>query len=270
MLIATWLNGNVINCLDVQERAFAYGDGLFSTILVQDGAVKLLDLHWQRLILGCQRLAISLTNMMQWQSDFAKFIAHHPHCTAKIIITRGRGGRGYLPDTQAEPQCYFYAYQTSSHSESYQLGINSDFLQQRLGCSPLLAGMKHLNRLEQVLLRQELAQLAHPEALVCDIQGRVIEGVFSNIFMIKEAVLYTPDLHQAGVAGVMREHILQVAHALKWSVCIQDLYPAQFLAADEVFFCNSMYGIWPVTQIQGTICANTSLTQHLQANLYHV
>jgi 4-amino-4-deoxychorismate lyase len=270
MLIATWLNGNIINCLDVQERAFAYGDGVFSTILVQNGSVKLLDLHWKRIVLGCQRLAIALTNITQWQNDFAKFISQYSNCTAKIIITRGCGGRGYLPDIQAEPHCYFYAYQTSTHPNDYQLGIKSDFLHQRLGCNPLLAGMKHLNRLEQVLLRQELAQLAHPEALVCDIQGRVIEGVFSNVFMIKEAVLYTPDLHQAGVAGVMREHILQLARSLQWTVCIQDLYPEQFLAADEVFFCNSVYGLWPVKQIQGTIWPSTPLTQHLQANLYHV
>lgn len=270
MLIATWLNGNVINCLDAQERAFAYGDGIFSTILVQNGSVKLLDLHWQRIILGCQRLAIALTNIKQWQNDFVAFITRYPHCTAKIIITRGCGGRGYLPDLQAEPHCYFYAYQASVHPADYQLGIKSEFLQQRLGCSPLLAGMKHLNRLEQVLLRQELAQLAYPEALVCDIQGYVIEGVFSNVFMIKDGVLYTPDLHQAGVAGVMREHVLQLAHALKWTVCIKSLYPAQFLAADEVFFCNSMYGIWPVTQIQGTILPKNPLTQHLQAHLYHV
>jgi 4-amino-4-deoxychorismate lyase len=92
MLIATWLNGNIINCLDVQERAFAYGDGIFSTILVQNGSVKLLDLHWQRIVLGCQRLAITLTNIKQWQNDFAAFIAQYPHCIAKIIITRGQWG----------------------------------------------------------------------------------------------------------------------------------------------------------------------------------
>lgn len=270
MLIATWLNGSVINCLDVQERGFAYGDGIFSTINIQNGQAKLLDLHWQRIQLGCERLVVSCKKLVQWQHDFDLFMAHYPDCIAKIVITRGCGGRGYLPDTQVQPHCYFYAYQAIPHSQAYQQGINSTILKQALGLSPMLAGLKHLNRLEQVLLRQELAVLDYPEGLVCDIQGRVVEGVFSNVFMIKDNIIYTPSLQQAGVAGVMRQHILYLAQHLQLTVTILDLMPADFLAADEVFFCNSVYGVWPVKQIQGTIYAHNPLTQLIQANLYHV
>ncbi len=270
MLIATWLNGKSINSLDRQERAFAYGDGLFSTLSVEQAQVKLLHLHWQRIETGCQRLAIACDDLAQWQADFLAFIAAYPHCIAKIIISRGSGGRGYLPDLKSKVHCYFYAYSAVAPVAAHQQGIDSGFLSQRLGINPLLAGIKHLNRLEQVLLRQELAQLNFAEGIVCDCEGRVIEGVFSNIFMFKQGVLYTPDLQKAGVDGVMRQHILQLASRLAWPIHITTLLPEQILSADEVFFCNSVYGIWPVKQIQGTIWTKFPLTQHLQANLYYV
>ena len=89
-----------------------------------------------------------------------------------------------------------------------------------------------------MLLRQELAQLNFAEGIVCDCEGRVIEGVFSNIFMFKQGVLYTPDLQKSGVDGVMRQHILQLASRLAWPIHITTLLPEQILSADEVFFCN--------------------------------
>lgn len=270
MLLAAWLNGKVINHLDVQERGFAYGDGIFSTIDIHNGQAQLLSLHWQRIQKSCLRLQITDDFLAQWQRDFESFMAHYPHCICKIIISRGCGGRGYLPDAQALPNCYFLAYQRQQHPASHQQGINTTFLEQCLGLNPLLAGHKHLNRLEQVLLRQELASLGYPEGIVCDIQGRVVEGVFSNLFMVKNHVIYTPDLQQAGVAGVMRQHILHLAQHLQYSVSVTDLLPSDFLTADEVFFCNSVYGIWPVKQLQDTLYSANPITQHLQANLYHV
>ncbi len=270
MLLVAWLNGKIINELDIKERGFAYGDGIFSTINIHNGQAQLLDLHWQRLQKSCARLRITETFLTQWQADFEQFMAQNPYSICKIIITRGCGGRGYLPDTQALPNCYFLAYQRQEHPTLYQHGINTAFLNQCLGLNPLLAGLKHLNRLEQVLLRQELASLGFPEGVVCDIQGRVIEGVFSNLFMIKNQVLYTPALRQAGVEGVMRQHILHLAQHLQYSVSIEDLMPKHLLTADEVFFCNSLYGIWPVKQLQDTLYSANPMTQHLQASLYHV
>lgn len=268
MLLSVWLNRKAIHSLDIQERAFAYGDGVFSTLLIKNGQAKLLDLHWQRLIKGCTRLHISCDLLTQWQQDFALFMSCYPNSLAKIIITRGCSGRGYLPDEQSQPHCYFYAYTAHTHPIAYQQGIQSTFLTQCLGLNPLLAGIKHLNRLEQVLLRQELSTLNTPEGVVCDVQGHVIEGVFSNIFMVKNNQLYTPCLQQAGVEGILRQHLIHLAPQLGYSINIQTLTPADFLAADEVFFCNSVYGIWPVNQLQDTLYSAHSVTQRLQATLY--
>ncbi len=270
MLIACWLNGQAITHLSPLERGFAYGDGVFSTIAVCHSQALLLDYHWQRLVEGCQRLGIHCPNISQWQNDFLHFTAQHAHMTAKVIITRGEGGRGYLADSQAQANCYFYAYPVVDYPPDYQQGVSTDFLQGRLGVNPLLAGLKHLNRLEQVLLRQELAQTSHPEALVCDVAGKVIEGVFSNICMVKDRQLLTPLLNEAGVAGVMRRHVLQIAQELGVDVIETTLLPHEFLAADEVFFCNSLYGIWPVQQIAGTILPTPTLTPQLQQRLHYV
>ncbi len=267
MLIACWLNGQVIQHLSPIERGFAYGDGVFTTIAVRHGQAVLLDYHWQRLENSCQRLGISTPNLHQWQNDFLRFVSAYPEATAKIIITRGEGGRGYLPDRHTPAHCYFYAYPVVTYPEQYQQAISTDFLLGRLGISPLLAGMKHLNRLEQVLLRQELAHTSYPEALVCDVMGQVIEGVFSNVFLVQDGQLLTPLLNGAGVAGVMRRYILQLSHQLGWVSSEKTLLPDDFLRADEVFFCNSLYGIWPVQQIAGTILPSHTVTQQLQQQL---
>ena len=270
MLLACWLNGVPIQALSVQERGFAYGDGLFSTVLVRNQQPALIDLHWQRLVQGCWRLAISTDDLRVWQQNFYRFCQLYPDCTAKIIVTRGEGGRGYLADAACRPHCYFYAYASASHPASHQQGISTGFLTGRLGINPRLAGLKHLNRLEQVLLRQELATTPFPEALVCDVNGFVIEGVFSNVFLLRAQKLVTPSLHEAGVAGVMRQQVLNIAANIGLAVEERQLLPDAFLAADELFFCNSVYGIWPVKQIQGTIQADNPITQQLQQQLDYV
>lgn len=270
MLLACWLNGAPVTALPLLERAFAYGDGLFSTIAVANGQASLLELHWQRLAIGCQRLALALDDMSRWQQDFQRFCRQYPDCTAKIIVSRGEGGRGYLADPGMPAHCYFYAYAPTVYPVQHQQGINTGFLRGRLGLNPLLAGLKHLNRLEQVLLRQELATTPFPEALVCDINGYVIEGVFSNVFLVQNGRLITPPLHEAGVAGVRRQQILTLAASLAIPLHEQKVTPEQVLAADEIFFCNSLYGIWPVKQIQGTIRAHHAVTRQLQQQLNYV
>ena len=269
-MLACWLNGQAIQTLSLTERAFNYGDGLFSTIAIRQGQASLIDLHWQRLVQGCRRLLIDCQNLAQWQEDFLRFIALYPNCIAKIIVSRGVGGRGYLPEANQQTHCYFYAYPSHHHPQHYQQGIDTDFLQQRLSCGKLLAGLKHLNRLEQVLLRQELAQTSFPEAIVCNEQGYVIEGVFSNLFIIKNGQLQTPRLDLSGVDGVMRRHLLSLAQQILLPTQIINISPSDMLTADEVFFCNSLYGIWPVKRLAEKTFAQNPVTQQLQSLLHYV
>lgn len=270
MLLACWLNGRPVSGIDPCERAFAYGDGLFTTLAVRAAQSPLLPYHWRRLQEGCQRLGINVQAVEQAILDFPRFLQAYPDCTAKIIISRGASGRGYLPADSAAPMVYFQAWPAAAPVLVHRQGISTGVLQQRLGLNPLLAGLKHLNRLEQVLLRQELQQQGWPEGVVCDLQGQVVEGVFSNLFVIQDDTLLTPALQQAGVAGVMRAYLLDWLAAAGHAVREQALSVADLLAADGLFFCNSLYGIWPVTRFDGTMRTAHPLTLRLQQHLDHV
>lgn len=267
MLMAVWLNGSPINGLPTGDRGFAYGDGHFTTLPVRDGSPVLLSYHWQRLLAACQAFGIPVNRFPDWQRDFLRFAAAYPNATAKIVITRGRGGRGYLPDETAEPHCYFMAWPVTAHSRDHQHGIDSGVLKGVLGLNPLTAGHKHLNRLEQVMLRRELAETPFPEAVVCDLNGDVTEGVFSNLFLIKDQLLYTPPLTSAGVAGVMRAFLMDYLHSLQHTVRVLTLRVEHLEQADELFFCNSLYGIWPVRRFNGQPMPANPVTQRLQFHL---
>lgn len=267
MLIAAWLNGSPVAGMPVDDRGFAYGDGHFTTLPVRGGEPVLLDYHWRRLLLSSQSLNIPVAGMDRWRQDFARFVAAHPDGIAKIIITRGAGGRGYLPDVQQLPNCYFLLWTEVPHASGNQAGIESGILQGRLGLNPLTAGHKHLNRLEQVLLRQELALTPWPEAVVCDLEGRVIEGVFSNLFAVQAGRLLTPALSAAGVRGVMRSFLMDSAGDLQHTVLETGLQTDDLDQADELFFCNSVFGIWPVIRFNGRIMPPNPVTQRLQQHL---
>lgn len=264
MTSTVWVNGVPDGQLDPADRGLAYGDGLFETLRIVQGRAVLEARHWERLAAGCQRLHIPL-DIAAVKADFACFLIGRSDGIAKIIVSRGSGGRGYLPPAAAKPTVIASWHESPAypavHAES---GIVAAICRQPLGLSPLLAGLKHLNRLEQVLLRAELEVLGAPEALVCDLNGCVVEGVVSNVFLVRGNALLTPKLDQAGVAGVMRAEILAQAAGLGISVTEAALMPDDFLQADEVFFCNSVYGIWPVRELAGTRWVPGAVTQRLQ------
>lgn len=267
MLMAVWLNGMPTNAVPAGDRGFAYGDGHFTTLPVRQGVAVLEDYHWQRLRATSVALGMPLDRFDAWRDDFRRFRAHFPNMTAKIVLTRGQGGRGYLPDERADPNCYFMAWPAGGHDPAHQQGIDSGLLRGCLGLNPLTAGHKHLNRLEQVLLRRELAATSWPEAVVLDLNGGVVEGVFSNLFLIKDGQLYTPPVTHAGVAGVMRAFLIDYLLTLQQPVRILPLAPEHLPQADELFFCNSLFGIWPVRRFNGTMMPPNPVTQRLLLHL---
>ncbi|MNV85640.1 Aminodeoxychorismate lyase [compost metagenome] len=127
-----------------------------------------------------------------------------------------------------------------------------------------MAGIKHLNRLEQVLARAEWQDAEHAEGLMLDASGRVIEGVYSNLFLVQDGVLLTPDLSRCGVAGVMRAELLAQAEAQGMRCDVGDIALDALLQADEVFLCNSLYGVWPVRALQQHRWSVGPLTRKLQ------
>mgnify|MGYP000152111250 CR=1 FL=1 len=183
----------------------------------------------------------------------------------KIIVTRGSGGRGYRPDPAARSRRILHWFPAPAHPPSWSSeGVCTRFCTTTLGRNPRLAGIKHLNRLEQVLARAEWEDPAIAEGLMLDSEGLVIEGTMSNIFVEREGRLLTPRLDRAGVEGVVRALVLEQARA-QGIVCEErDLAPQDLLEADALFLSNSLIGIWPVRRLEARRYRLGALTLRLR------
>ena len=260
----SWVDGRPAAQLPLSDRGLAYGDGLFETFAVRRGRPRLLDEHLHRLQEGCARLGIPFPQH-QVTEELLAFCAELSEGVAKLILTRGDGARGYSPPVEAQPRRLLLASPLPAYpSEHAEQGVEVFPCALRLAEQPMLAGLKHLNRLEQVLARAEWQDARYAEGLLRDQAGRIIEGVFSNLFLVSEGRLLTPSLERCGVAGVMRSALLKEAAALGVICEVRDLSFDELLAAQEIFFCNSVYGIWPVRRLETRVWLPGPLTRKLQ------
>ncbi|MCY1350281.1 Aminodeoxychorismate lyase [compost metagenome] len=259
-----WVDGHPAGTLSIKDRGLAYGDGLFETLFVRGGQPRLLHRHLARLREGCTRLAIEL-DLTALQAELQAFCAVLGDGVAKLILTRGDGQRGYAPVSAGMPRRILQASAVPAYPPQHaEQGVRLYPCRTCLAEQPLLAGLKHLNRLEQVLARAEWQDVEHAEGLMCDLSGRVVEGVFSNLFLVRNGVLLTPQLSRCGVAGVMRAELLERAAREGIVVQVRDIERAELLDADEVFLCNSLYGIWPVRALEARDWPVGPLTRKLQ------
>lgn len=260
----SWVDGQPADALSLKDRGLAYGDGLFETIAVHGGQPLLLDRHLTRLAEGCSRLAIA-ADIDRVRAELRAYAATMGEGVLKLILTRGDGLRGYAPDPAAQGRRILQGNPPAAYPAVHgEQGVRLFPCVTRLSNQPLLAGLKHLNRLEQVLARAEWRDGEHAEGLMLDQAGRVIEGVFSNLFLVRDGVLITPDLKRCGVAGVMRAELLFQAESLAIPTQITDISLEQLQRADEVFICNSVYGVWPVRAYAALSWPVGPLTRKLQ------
>ncbi len=272
MLLASWVDGKPVAVLPVDDRGLAYGDGLFETVRVRAGRVALVDGHLQRLVRGAEMLRLPL-DVEALLAETRAFLAEQvaagrPDFTLKILLTRGSAGRGYQPLPEAVPRRLLLAFPSRVWPAEYSRdGIALHECRTRLGLNPALAGIKHLNRLEQVLARAEWDDPRYAEGLLLDIDGRVIEGTMSNLFLVHDGVLVTPRLHRCGVAGVMRSFLLARALTLGIAVAERDVAREELDGADELFVCNSNVGIWPVRELGSRRYTPGELTRRLQGEV---
>ncbi len=246
------VNGHIGTQIDISDRGLQYGDGVFETLVFRANTVEFLEAHLARLQQGCARLAITFNAWPQLRAELQQVCdtLEGQQAVIKIIITRGRGTRGYRIVEDRRATRIISTHPMPVYPVTYsEQGICIRICQHRLSVNPALAGIKHLNRLDQVLARNEWQDTEIAEGIMLDQQDNVIEGTMSNLFMINAGRLLTPSLRLAGIAGIIRQRIIQWATAQSIPVEETVMTVSDLLKADEIFMCNSVIGIWPVSRI---------------------
>lgn len=244
-------NGVPATGVPVGDRGLAYGDGLFETLKVVAGPAaphpEFLHLHLERLRRGCARLDMHL-DVAALRREIDQSLAQRGSGVLKLIVTRAATQRGYqAPRAAAAERLVLFYPQTFAAVAT--AGVCVRLCRQRLAEQPALAGMKHLNRLEQVRARAEWSDPAVAEGLLLDTAGRLVEGVASNVYLVRDGAVVTPRLHRCGVAGIVRELLLREAGAIGVAIRECDVTLDDLLQADEVFLSNSLAGIVSVAKI---------------------
>ncbi len=248
------VNGLPAAAVPVMDRGLMYGDGVFRTLRAEQGRVAAWTRHYRKLVADCAALGITPPGREALEADIEALLAGQDSAVLKIIVTRGEGGRGYGPGDTTHATRIVMATPLPAHPARFrEEGVRLHLCRLRLARQPRLAGVKHLNRLENVLARMEWSDPEIPEGLLRDEAGHVIEGTMSNLFLRTGDRLITPELSQCGVAGVQRERILAVAPALGLRPEVATLSLETLLAAEEVLVCNSVIGVWPVRALEGHV-----------------
>lgn len=247
LLINGTVSGDSSQALAVNDRGLCYGDGLFETALLKDGKVRFVEAHLNRLRSGCDRLGIEAPDPRTLMEEIRTVTGAERRGVLKIIVTRGSGGRGYRPDAgmRSTRIVALHPY-VDAGAES----ITARWCETRLGRNARLAGVKHLNRLEQVLAQLEWNDPAIAEGLMLDTEGELVCGTASNVFVVRAGVLTTPDLRFCGVAGVMRAKVLEAANRLGIPTSEEPLWPDDLQTATEVFVTNAVRGLRPIVALE--------------------
>jgi 4-amino-4-deoxychorismate lyase len=255
--------------VSVLERGLHYGDGLFETIACEGGRPRLLERHLRRLVSGCERLGFVAADTAALACEVRELAAGTTRAVVKLLLTRGVSlARGYAPvgSERATRIALRYAWQAEDPARCAQ-GVRVRLATLRLGENPALAGIKHCNRLEQVLARRECSDPTIGEAIMFSSSGALVSGTMSNVFLVRESKLLTPRVDRCGVAGVMRGVVMEIAATAGLTVEERRLEQADLAAAEELFLTNSLVGIRPVRELEGVRLSAGPVTRRLQAQL---
>ena len=241
------INGIERDTLAASDRAIQFGDGCFTTARIVGHQVQMLPAHLRRLQLACAALMIPYAQWQQLEAEMQRLALEQQSGVLKVILTRGAGGRGYSGASCQSPTRILSVSAYPAHYARWQeTGVALTLSPVRLGRNPLLAGLKHLNRLEQVLIRSHLEQTDADEALVLDSDGWLTECCAANLFWRCGQNVYTPCLDQAGVNGIMRQFIIAQLALTAYRVVEVNAPLTALAQADEVLICNALMPVVPV------------------------
>lgn len=265
----TWfVDGQPSVAIGLDDRGLAYGDGLFETIALREAKPRFFDRHMRRLTEGCRRLAIATPSPEVIAADIAKACNVHARGTIKVIITRGSGPRGYgWRDGMRPTRIVGFDPDMGARSSLRADGVPVAHCRTRASSNASLAGMKTLNRLDNVLARGELREGGCDEGVMFDGNDRAVGGTMTNLFAVRDGRLLTPALDGAGVRGIMREIVIEGAAGLGIE-CSETVVTRDDLArAEEMFLTNALIGLWPVSSCGGVEYRVGAVTRSITAEL---
>lgn len=262
------INGEIGGHISISDRGLQYGDGVFETIAVHHGRPLLWQQHIARLLDGCERLSMKpAPGPEPLRRDADKLCASAQKAVLKVLVTRGESGRGYAIPAQSRPNRIVMLLPWPTYPREYaDTGVELRICNTRISRNPTLAGIKHLNRLEQVLARSEWRS-EYAEGLMLDEEGNIIEGTMTNLFLCSHGTLLTPDLSRSGVTGIMRAAVLDRAKRMSLPCQVTSITREMLNSAEEVFLTNSIIGIWPVRRIQSIQYDVGDTTRRLQKEI---
>ncbi len=262
------VDGEYQDSIPADDRGLAYGDGLFETIQIDNGRPVLWKRHLRRLQEGCGILGMRFIEADTLLSECLQLCQHQDRGIIKIILTRGSGGRGYRPDSDAQTRRIVSFHDWPQYpEENVAQGIRLYLCNTPVSSNAHLAGLKTLCRLEQVLAQMEWDEEQFSEGLMLDDKKQVIEGTRSNVFIVKDQVLITPALENSGIKGIMRDVIIGLAQSAGFQVQQRHIEHEEFMHADEIFICNSIIKIWPVKEYQGKMYSMGNITTNIMQSL---
>lgn len=237
----------VVTCetqVSAYNRAIQFGDAHFTTLKISNHKIEHWSLHLERLLNANQRLGFGLFPDAQISQSVQHIANNHAHARVKILVTRGQSQQGYLIPDDLQVQTYLYVTPLTAQQKPLK-PVSLSFLTTRLAEQPLLAGLKHCNRLEQVLIKQELQQKGFEDGLVFSYQDHLIETSLANIFVMINGQWTTPSLHLCGVAGVIRRFIL----TRRSDVCIRPVLKSELANVEAAIITNAIIGMRPVERL---------------------
>jgi len=266
---ATLVNGKARDHISVKDRGLHYGDGLFETIAIYNNKPVLWDRHIARLTLGCDRLKIPRPDKSQLFEEASGLLHGIEKGVLKVIYTRGCGERGYQLPKTVEPMRVLQRRSWPEYSQQNKTdGVSIRLCATNLGHNITLAGLKHLNRLEQVMARTEWQDYSQVfEGIMLDLEQNVISGTMSNVFFVQNNTLITPDLTKCGIKGVIRDLVLETLDKLKITHSVRKVGIKELYCADEIFITNSLIGVWPVNQFNEFQYAVGPITKCISKNI---
>lgn len=253
------VNGAFTDYVLANDRGLMYGDGVFRTLRVANGVPLHWERHYLKLSRDCAALDIVCPEIEVFTQDLNAVA--QGDCVAKIVVTRGAGGRGYLPEAALEPT---RIVMTGPLPAVDFREIRAHFCALRLSHQPKLAGIKHLSRIENVLARREWRDPDIPEGILLDVDGNVIEGTMSSLFVYRSGSLVAPDLGLCGVDGVQRERVIEFSRDNDVPIDIRSFGIDFLKQADEVFLVNSVIGLWQIVEFDGTIWQKGQFCENLR------